>query len=93
MEKSEYAFKPEWICFSCGMRWKNKLALYAHLQHCYWHSQFKDRIEEAPFYKPTPYRQLRYYWRNKNKILGKLRRKRKQEKESGRFVPKSMRGS
>lgn len=76
-------FRVEWICFSCGRKLKNRLALYAHLKHCYWHTQFKDRIEEAPFYKRRSSKQLRYYYAHKPKILKKRKEWRDREKLAG----------
>jgi hypothetical protein len=76
-------FRVEWICFSCGRTLKNRFALYAHLKHCYWNSVFKDRIEEAPFYKRRSSKQLRYYYAHKPKILKKRKERRDREKKIG----------
>ncbi len=84
-------FRVEWICFSCGRRLKNKIALYAHLHHCYWYSQFKDHIEDAPFYRKVPSKQLRYYYRNRPKIIKEKRARRKREKNLG-ILGESARG-
>lgn len=92
MNTLDCGIRVKWICYACGMRWKNKRALYAHLRFCYWYSQFKDRIEEAPFYEPTPEsKQLRYYWRNKKRILAGQKAKRERDKKNPRVLPKSMR--
>lgn len=76
-------FRVEWICFSCGRRLKNKIALYAHLRHCYWYSQFKDHIEDAPFFRKIPSKQLRYYYRNRPEVIKYKRAKRKLDKDNG----------
>lgn len=79
-------FRIKWICFSCGRKLKSRIALYAHLRHCYWYSQFKDHIEDAPFFRKIPSRQLRYYYRNRpkiNKERNSLRRLERNVKKSG----------
>lgn len=68
-------FKIEWRCFSCGSRWRSRKSLGGHLKNCYWHSFFKSHIEDAPFYREVPSRQLRYYHRNRKMIRDKYKEK------------------
>ena len=76
-------FVIEWRCFSCGHKCQSRRALYSHLQGCYWYSVFKDRLEDAPFYKKIPSKQLRYYYRKRPEILKKRNKQRKREEELG----------
>jgi len=92
MNTKERPFKIEWRCFSCGRRFQNKNGLYSHLHTCYWFNhEFKTHIEDAPFYKEIPTKQLRYYWRNKKRILAGQKAKRERDKKKNRVLPKSMR--
>lgn len=76
-------FRVNWICFSCGRKLKSRRALYSHLQHCYWYAQFKDHIEDAPFYRVIPSKQLRYYYRNRPDLLKRRKERRKELKKLG----------
>jgi hypothetical protein len=81
--EADKKIRPNWICFSCGRKCKSRRSLYAHLQHCYWYSQFKDHIEDAPFYRRIPSKQLRYYYNHRPDLLARRKKLRKEQKEPG----------
>ena len=76
-------FRVKWICFSCGRICKSRRALYSHLSHCFWHSKFRTHIEDAPFYRRIPSKQLRYYYRKRPDLLKQRKERRKRLKELG----------
>jgi hypothetical protein len=81
--QSDVEFRVKWICFSCGRTCKSRRALYSHLSHCYWHSKFRTHIEDAPFYRRIPSKQLRYYYRNRPDLLKQRKERRKRMKDFG----------
>jgi hypothetical protein len=91
MITKERPFKIEWRCFACGRRFRSKRSLYGHLNCCYWYKQFKDHIEDAPFYRETPTRQLRYYWRNRKHINAERAARYAEEKQKKIKLPRSLR--
>jgi len=76
-------FRVEWVCFACCRKLKNRLALYAHLKHCWWYQNvYKNCLEEAPCYKRRSSKQLRYYYAHKPRILRERKERRDREKSS-----------
>ena len=74
-------FRVEWVCFACCRKLKNRIALYAHLRHCFWYQNvYKNHLEDAPCYMKRSSKQLRYYYAHKPKILRERKERRDREK-------------
>ena len=63
--KKTHKHRVSWRCFACGRTFKKRMSLYGHLKSCYWYNEFKDRIDESPFFRKRMSRQLKYYYRKK----------------------------